>query len=522
MIGFDRILYLVLAALVAMLPFEFRSFPILSNLQWMFIAVALSSLPVLVRERKMLLHSRLVRAAVLFVVTQWVAAVLAPEFAGNAVKAAVRVTAGFILLCATLGLRTRKRTLQVWSVAAVFAAVYAMADFGGFGLPQLFREQNFYIRNVPRLSGSFEYPNTAAAYFALSLPIIWAELKSRWFRVGGFMVVASALIITYSRAAGVAALLAIAIWAITSNKRSEFQSAILFGMLFFGFLFLNHDLYQRFSLQLHTKDFSAQYQPEFNLTQERPNVSSSVLIHVRNTGATTWETKPTDPFILAHRWYDAEKKTYVREAAERMLVPTPVRPQESVDIEASFRTPDKAGVYLLTWDIFSEESGWFSRQGVYPGIVEVHIDQDKEPWSGHTDIGRWLGRDTSSLFVANVPYSRNELWIAAARMAQKHPIFGVGPDNFRLLYGRQYGANRWDTKIRANSLYLELLSGSGLVGLAAFCVMMAVVRWKPNASSIGLGIFLMHGVMDTFLMTTPIYFAFWILLGQSEDITQTS
>jgi len=327
---------------------------------------------------------------------------------------------------------------------------------------------------------------------------------------------------TYSRAAGVAALLALAIWAITSKKSSELHTAIIFGMLFVALLFLNPSVSRRFSTQLQPKDYSAQYQPEFNITQQHPNVSANLLIHVRNTGATTWEARATGPFSLAHRWCDAEKKIYVREAVERILIPTPVRPKESVDIQASFRTPEKTGVYLLTWDIFSEESGWFSRQGIYPGIVEVHVDPDKESWSGHTDISRWLQRDTSSLFVRNIPYSRSELWKAAVRMAREHPIFGVGPDNFRLLYGRQYGAKTWDTKIRANSLYLELLSGGGVAGLAAFCVMMAMVRWKPTAPCIALGIFLIHGLLDTFLMTTPIYFAFWILLGQSEDITQTS
>src|SRR6185369_4205210 len=162
MIAFDQILYVLLFALIAMLPFEFRSFPILSNLQWMFIAVAVASLPVVARERKRLLNSRLVGAALLFVVVQWIAAILAPEFTPNAAKAAARVTAGFVLLCATLALRNKGRTLHVWSVAAVFAAVYALADYGGFGLPQLFRDLDyFYIGSVARLSGSFEYPNTA-------------------------------------------------------------------------------------------------------------------------------------------------------------------------------------------------------------------------------------------------------------------------------------------------------------------------------------------------------------------------
>jgi hypothetical protein len=522
MIGFDRILYVLLAALVAMLPFELRLFPMLSNLQWLFIGVALIALPLIVRERKLLLQNKLVRAAFLFILTQWLATAYAPEFGSNAAKAAIRVTAGFILLCATLVLRERKHILHVWSVAAVVAAVYALLDYGGFGLSHFFRENDFYLGSVARLSGSFEYPNTAAAYFALSLPIIWSELKSRWFRIAGFLVVASALIMTYSRAASLAALLALVVWSFIGKKRSELQIAVSFGMLFLAFLIFNRDIYRRFSLQPQTTDFSAQYELEYNFIREHPNASGDLRIHLRNTGTTMWTPKRNDQFSLSYRLYDAEKKVLVRKAIEHTVLPTPVRSQEAVDILASFRAPDKAGVYLLTWDLFSEESGWFSGRGIYPGIVEVHVDPDNAPSSGQTDTSRWLQRDTAGLFVASLPYSRTELWKAAIDMTRKHPFLGVGPDNFRLLYGRQYGTTRWDTKIRTNNLYLELLSGSGLVGLAAFCVMLAVVRWKPNASSIGLAIFLIHGLLDTFLMTTPIYFAFWILLGQSENTTETS
>src|SRR3990172_5363722 len=59
----ERVLKALLIALVAWLPFEFRSFPVLSNLQWLFIAVALAGLPIVIRERKRLLHVRLVIAA---------------------------------------------------------------------------------------------------------------------------------------------------------------------------------------------------------------------------------------------------------------------------------------------------------------------------------------------------------------------------------------------------------------------------------------------------------------------------
>ena len=99
-------------------------------------------------------------------------------------------------------------------------------------------------------------------------------------------------------------------------------------------------------------------------------------------------------------------------------------------------------------------------------------------------------------------------------MVKTHP-FGVGPDNYRLEYGRYLGAERWDTNIYSNNLYLELLTGSGILGLAAFVLMLARVRWSVGPATLALAIFLIHGLVDVFLMTTPIYFAFWISLAMS-------
>jgi hypothetical protein len=166
---------------------------------------------------------------------------------------------------------------------------------------------------------------------------------------------------------------------------------------------------------------------------------------------------------------------------------------------------------------------WFSGTGVVPGIVEVEVLPGAEPLSGHTDVSRWYLPEISKLYLDNVPLSRIELWRAALSLARQHPVLGAGPDNFRLLYGRHFGLSHWDTNIRSNSLYLELLSGSGLVGLAAFAFVMTTVRGKLGVTTLAAGIFLLHGVVDTFLMTTPIYFAFWILLGEEcEDLSRAT
>jgi len=42
------------------------------------------------------------------------------------------------------------------------------------------------------------------------------------------------------------------------------------------------------------------------------------------------------------------------------------------------------------------------------------------------------------------------------------------------------------------------------------------MRWSAAVAPIASGIFLIHGFVDAFLMTTPIYFGFWILLGLAQ------
>jgi hypothetical protein len=83
------------------------------------------------------------------------------------------------------------------------------------------------------------------------------------------------------------------------------------------------------------------------------------VVRVRNSGTATWALQAGKPVLLADRWYDAEKKILVRTETELRSIPTPLKPQESVAITASFTTPPVAGVYLLTWDIFSPDSSRF-------------------------------------------------------------------------------------------------------------------------------------------------------------------
>src|SRR5206468_12714125 len=124
------------------------------------------------------------------------------------------------------------------------------------------------------------------------------------------------------------------------------------------------------------------------------------------------------------------------------------------------------------------------------------------------------GKPAGETLTASVP--RSSLWRAALKMFAAHP-FGVGPDNYRLQYGKYLGASSWNTQIYANNLYLELLTGSGFLGLGAFALMILAMQWRADAACLAAAVFLVHGLVDVFLMTTPIYFAFWIVLGMQRE-----
>ena len=148
-------------------------------------------------------------------------------------------------------------------------------------------------------------------------------------------------------------------------------------------------------------------------------------------------------------------------------------------------------------------------------LIEAYVDTSTPRAVGQADLSSLYKRgQTPGNLTASI--SRSSLWTAALSMFMAHP-FGVGPDNFRLEYGKYLNASQWDTDVHSNNLYLELLTGSGLLGLAAFGLVLVARRWDFGPSSLATTIFLVHGLVDYFLMTTPIYFGFWILFSTRFD-----
>jgi hypothetical protein len=331
--------------------------------------------------------------------------------------------------------------------------------------------------------------------------------------LAGALLIWSVLLLTYSRGAAIAVALVVLGWAASRRSRSAVVAGGVGAAVFIAFLAWMPSLFDRFVEPQPVEALSAEYQPEFNLLRHRPDELDLFTLEVRNTGTATWFPDGDQPVSISFRWYDQERLERVLVNHPHTRVPRRVEPGESVTIRAVFRTPGEAGAYVLVWDMARRGDSWFSAVGDPPAVVDAHIDPENEIWYG---AGSLRGRHRPENFVefaGDIPVSRTDLWRAAAGIALEHPILGRGPDSFRLLHGERLGLARPNTEIRANNLYLELLAGSGLAGLAAFLLMMGTLGWSRTAPAIALGVFLIHGLVDTFLMTTPIYFAFWILLG---------
>jgi len=505
-----------LLALVVQIPFELRHTIFgLSNLQWTFLAVLVISIPKLITNWKAAVHDRLIQVTAIFAAVQWAAAIYAPEFHANAYKAAARFSVGFLLVVVTKYAVNRKVPLMLntWALASAAAAFYALADYAGFGWPALFRTEEFYIGQVQRLSGSFDYPNTAAAYFALSLPIIWWSS----FRpaVRGVLAFAAwcAIILTFSKGA----LLAVPLVVLLMMRRSAVPLIAIGAGAYAALLPLNPYLVERIYGPGMRNPIAVEYKTEWNHLEQQPHTRDAVPIEIRSTGITTLRAQGRWRYAIAYRWWRMDTQTFVEGTPIVSPLPADIVRERTVTVNAAFETPDQPGRYLLVVELFSRNFDWFSRMRIVPALVQVDVQPNVSRAASQVDLSTIYNRGRNAS-TSTAAVSRNALWKAAVAMFAHHP-FGVGPDNYRLQYGKYLGVSRWDTKIYSNNLYLELLTGSGILGLAAFGFVIAARRWTADPPSISVAIFLVHGIVDVFLMTTPIYMAFWISVGAVCDQT---
>src|SRR5262249_42163937 len=156
-----------------------------------------------------------------------------------------------------------------------------------------------------------------------------------------------------------------------------------------------------------------------------------VPIRLANTGRLTWDSFDDPPILVSYHWRPADGDRFVTFEGVRTAFASRVGPGATAAVEARVRPPRQPGRYRLERDGVQEGRLWFSTE---PGAAHP---MSRVVLAG--DAGDAPPIPTLPPPKRTVRPGRFTLWRAAAGMIGAHPILGVGPDNFRLAYGRYAG-----------------------------------------------------------------------------------
>lgn len=525
--------HLGLWALLALLPFEPRR-PTLALLGFevtFLEAVAGLVLVVLGVTHRAELRERLrARPLALLCLTGYalvhaVSAALAEEHRELAWKFAARmaVMAFFAWIVAAAPAPARRRALAALVTSGAVVALLAVAE--GSGLRTLdsflaqFRETPFNVGGSRRATAGSEYPNQAAAFLMYAL-LTWAGLSQAvrpWLSLSLSALLSVGMLFTYSRGALVASGLGLLAALAATRSRPALARGprlALFALVLAASAFAASG--EVFRLRLEGEGtstwYGARYEPEDTTLTLAPREARRVRVRVTNAGRKTWARQ--EAFHLSYHWYHPERRTL--QDGGRTELPVDVPPGASVLLDAEVVAPDLQGRYRLVWDMVHEDTTWFSGQGVRPVAVDALVGRPGEP----------VPRQAGQLPPASLGWrpSRAELWRIALKMWRTHPVWGLGPDNFRWLYGRYAEEPFWDTRVFANNTLLEAAATTGSLGLVALALTLTAAlgashRGLKGPSAERLALFgmtvavLAHGVVDYVLAFTGHYLFFGFLIG---------
>jgi hypothetical protein len=423
-------------------------------------------------------------------------------------------------------------------VAAIGLAEAANVQPVVDGLAGFRNQPSFSVGDLPRIASTLPHPNIAAMLLGLALPlqVAWiASVRSLWARLVlglGALVELAALVLTVSRAGVLVTTLVLGLMVFVGVRQHHAAlawsslAALLCLPLLVGLAALREPL---MLLHLSSENVAAWYQAAYSTPGEvsaGPGSTTSVPVRVQNTGDRTWDAAGPHPFALSYHLADASGNSVTYDGP-RTPLPVDVAPGASVDVQAQVVAPASQGTYVIEWDAVQEAVTWFSWAGT--PVARTYLDVQGPPpvVSGTAE----LTPTPLPSALQTPPPGRLLQWRMALRMARNRPLLGVGPDNFRWVYGDFAGLATWDTGSHANSLYFEWLADTGLIALGVF----VWLGWRLLRASFGnlraaprtvgtawlwrvglaasLAAWFLHGLFDYFYEPLPTNLAFWLVAG---------
>jgi hypothetical protein len=499
------------------------------------------------RETVSALRTRLTLPWAAFILAMLVAAWVAPVERTNAVHMAGRLGLAFgVFLITVDGVTSRERLNGVFVAAAVAGAVVSvLAALEFLGVPSILRLLTAFRPGIAvvgaqvRAAGPFQYPTIASMYleilFPLALALMLAAVEKRnrvgiWSAGLVLALIAEALILTFTRSGlitlGISLLIAFA-WRWRERRLDAGVKAIGVVAAVLVVELLSSRSLTDVRLRMTTEGQGAWFHAAVDAPSDLSlgtGALTTVPITLTNTGLATWDSHAQHPVRLSYHWLLPDVDRSIDFDGLRTNFLAEVAPGGVVTIAARVRAPRKPGQYRLMWDVVQEDRLWFSSQV----DAESTITNARVSGADTSAGANWAAHDMWMPTVHARP-GRLVLWRAGIRMWRDHPVFGVGPDNYRLLYGPYAALVNPDTRVHSNNMYLEILIGGGLVGALAFAWLCRGVAGTLGelirngargelapfsaalvAAAVAIGA---HGITDSFLSFTATYVLFSITLG---------
>ncbi len=499
------------------------------------------------------------------------------EFRSLGVQFLYRLLVGVMVYASAYeALRDKRRllvALGVFLVAGTVSATLGLLEFApGIDIQPFlkpFKPQPTTVGGMLRLSGTFEYANGAAIYFEMALPVLMglaALLRTTLFRArttvnpgrrlawgwrAGVMALSFlagliytlALILTYSRAALVGLLIAMAVFGAGALFRRREETGrparVVYTTLGISALVLVVSAIfvlatqPMFRLRLTTENDLGWYGATVTGAPVADLAAGQVVtvpVTITNYGQMTWPASGVLPVHISYHWLSASEEVYLVFDGLRTALPHDVSPGETLSVNAIVQAPVRSGNYRFQWDMVHENVSWFAgKHGMKTDTTAYTIGPPVA--AANTQLPQAVMPPPVTL-LSNTDFAsvgRGQLWKVAVNMFLAHPIAGVGPDGFRNLYGEYAGVSDWNKNIYTNNMYLEMFTDLGLLGGLAFLWLAGLALWRAARNVLGqpvgslwlvglgataaLVAFFAHGVVDYFLFATPIYVSFWFLMA---------
>jgi len=474
------------------------------------------------------------------------ASLLSPVSRANALHMTGRVACAFaiyLLVINALERRERVRAVVAALVATgAFAAALAVLEYLRIDAVvtwlRAFRSDFAWVGAQLRAGGPFQYPSIASMYFEVACACglgLWPVRRDGWtapLLFAALLLIGDAVLLTYTRSGLITVAASVVIVGGLRVRRWGFDSGATlvasFGLAL-GLMALTSRPSQSLWLRFTTEGQESWYRMAVEAPPEiafAPDQLLTIPVAVTNLGRVTWDSRVDPPFSFTSHWYDADGGRVIAFYGIRNVFPAPVKAGETMSLDARVRAPREPGRYQLVWDIEYKGRLWFStEQGATPAVSRAIVSgAPAAPVPSRPEAPRPTAQP-----------GRLVLWRAAARMLRARPVFGFGPDNYRLAYGAFLSpATSADVRVHSNNMYLELLVGVGVAGFAAFAWLfwkiarvaraLTLVRDERSAAvAFGLAAAMVaiaaHGLVDSFLTFTPTYVVFALVLGCAVALT---